>query len=80
LFTVFVELELGDNDVGGVDGDGDALAVGLLADDTLDVDNPLETVDGGDLAFPALAASPDHGDLVILANRNGLDLFSSELR
>ena len=35
LLTVLVELELADNDVGGVDGDGDGLAVGLLADDTL---------------------------------------------
>lgn len=35
LLTILVELELADNDVGGVDGDGDGLAVGLLADDTL---------------------------------------------
>lgn len=34
LLTVLVELELGDDDLGGGDGDGDALAVGLLADDT----------------------------------------------
>lgn len=34
MLTVLVELELGDNDLGGGDGDGDALAVGLLADDT----------------------------------------------
>lgn len=32
LLTVLVELELGDDDLGGGDGDGDRLAVGLLAD------------------------------------------------
>ena len=30
--TVLVGLELGDNDLGGSDGDGDRLAVALLAD------------------------------------------------
>ena len=33
LLTVLVELELGDDDLGGSDRDGDGLAVGLLADD-----------------------------------------------
>lgn len=33
LLTVLVELELGDDDLGGSDGDGNGLAVGLLADD-----------------------------------------------
>ena len=32
LLTILVELELGDDDLGGSDGDGDGLAVGLLAD------------------------------------------------
>ena len=32
LLTVLVELELGDDDLGGGDGDGDRLAVRLLAD------------------------------------------------
>lgn len=31
LLTVLVELELGDDNLGGSDGDGDGLAVGLLA-------------------------------------------------
>jgi hypothetical protein len=31
--TVLVELELGDDNLGGGDGDGDRLAVALLADD-----------------------------------------------
>ena len=33
LLTVLVKLELGDDDLGGSDRDGDGLAVGLLADD-----------------------------------------------
>ena len=33
LLTVLVELELGDDDLGGSDGDGNGLAVALLADD-----------------------------------------------
>jgi hypothetical protein len=33
LLTVLVELELGDDDLGGSDGDGDGLAVALLAND-----------------------------------------------
>jgi hypothetical protein len=32
LLTVLVELKLGDDDLGGGDGDGDRLAVRLLAD------------------------------------------------
>ena len=32
LLTVLVELERGDDDLGGSDGDGDGLAVGLLTD------------------------------------------------
>jgi hypothetical protein len=33
LFTILVELKLGDNDLGGGEGNGNGLAVGLLADD-----------------------------------------------
>lgn len=84
LFTVLVELELGDDDLGGGDGDGDALAVGLLADNALDVDGPLQTVDAGDTALTALVAATDNDNLVVLADgdradlsRNWLDLAHS---
>lgn len=53
LLAVLVELELGDDDLGGSDGDRNGLAVGLLADDTLDVDGPLQTVNAGDLTLTA---------------------------
>lgn len=74
LLTVLVQLQLGDDDLGGVDADGHALAVGLLADDTLDVDDVFETVDGGDLALATLVGAPDDGDLVVLADGNSADL------
>lgn len=73
--TVLVKLELGDNDVGGVDAQRDALAAGLVAGDTLDVDHVLETVDGGDLALAALVRATDDGDLVVLADGNAADLL-----
>lgn len=58
-----------------MDGEGNALAVGLLADNTLDVDGPLQTVDAGDLALTALVGTTDNGDLVVLADGDGADLL-----
>lgn len=73
--AVLVELELGDDDLGGVDADGNGLAVGLLAVDALNVDDVLEAVDGGDLALAALVGATDDGNLVVLADGDaaGLD-------
>lgn len=73
--TVLVELQLGDDDVGGVDAERDGLAGGLLAGDTLNVDHVLETVDGGDLALLVLVGATDNLDLVILADGDGADLL-----
>lgn len=72
--TVLVKLELGNDHVGGVDAQRDALAAGLVAGDTLDVDHVLETVDGGDLALTALVGATDNGDLVVLADRDAADV------
>ena len=47
---------------------------GLLADDTLDVYDVLETVDGGDLALTALVGSANNGNFVILSDWDGADL------
>lgn len=57
-----------------MDADGDGLTGGLLADDTLDVYDVLETVDGGDLALTALVGSANDGDFVILSDWDGADL------
>jgi hypothetical protein len=43
--TVLVQLELGDNALRWVDTDWDGLTGGLLADDTLNVDDVFQTVD-----------------------------------
>ena len=74
VLTVLVELELGDDDLGRVDAERDGLAGGLVAGDTLNVDDVLETVDGGDLALAALVAAADDGDFVVFADGDGADL------
>lgn len=79
LLTVLIELELGDDDLGGVDAEGNALAVGLLAGNTLDMHTPLETVDAGDLALAALVGTAEDGDFVVLANGDGADLRALDL-
>lgn len=74
VLTVVVELELGDDDLAGVDADGDALAGGLLASHPLDVDDILETVDRGNLALLVLVRAPDDLDLVTLPDGDAADL------
>ena len=69
-------MKLGDDDLGWVDAQWDGLAGGLLADDTLDVNDVLETADGGDLSLTALVGATDNGDLIILADWDGADLVS----
>ncbi len=68
LLAVISEVELGDDNVGRVDAEGNGGTVGLLAVDALDVDDPLLAVDLGDLALSALLRTTDDQDLVILAN------------
>jgi hypothetical protein len=74
VLAVLVELELGNDDVGGVKAQGNALAGSLLADDALDVDDVFETVDGGDLALLALLGAANDGDLVLLADGDAADI------
>merc|ERR1711974_310844 len=62
--AVLVELELGDDDVAGVQGQGDALARDLLAGDALDVDGVLEAVHRRGLTLTALHAAAHDRDLV----------------
>lgn len=74
VLTVLVELQLGDDNLGWVNTNWDGLSRGLLLDNTLDVDNVFETVDGGDLSLTALVRSTDNGNLVVLSDWDGADL------
>lgn len=74
ILAVLVELQLCDDDVGGVDAEGYALAGSLVAGDALDVDDIFKTVYRGDLAFAALVRASDDGNLVVLADWNAADL------
>ena len=65
---VLVQLNGSDNDIAGVDANGDGCTVRLVALDAVDMDYPLLAVDLGDLALPTLVLAPDDPDLVILAN------------
>jgi len=64
-------VDLGDDNLGGVDTDGDGGTVGLLAVDALDVNDPLATVDLDDLALTALEGTANDHDLIILADGDG---------
>jgi hypothetical protein len=46
----------------------------LLLDNTLDVDDIFETVDGGNFPFPTLVGASDNGNLVVLSDRDRTDL------
>ena len=70
---VGVELQVGDDDVGRVDTDLDGGTVGLVGGDSLNVDDPLLSVDLDDLALLALVLASDNQDLVVLSDGHGSD-------
>lgn len=74
VLTVLVELEASDDDVAGVDAEGNRLAGGLVAGDALNVDDVLEAVNRGDLALLVLVEATDDPDLVVLADGDAPDL------
>jgi hypothetical protein len=78
VLTVLVHVQLGDDDVGGGDRDGDALAVALVAGDLLNVDDELETVGGGDLALTALLGTAGDGNVVADTDGDGADLLGAD--
>jgi hypothetical protein len=57
-----------------VDTEGNRLTRRLLLNNTLDVYDVLETVDGSDLALTALVGASDNEDFVILSDWDGADL------
>ena len=79
--AVLVELQLGDEDLGGVDADVDGGAVHLLAGDPLDVDDPAAAVHLHHLALAALEGAAHNLHLVVLADRDGAHVvLVAELR
>ena len=69
--TGLVQLELGNNNLGRRDTDGSSGTVNLFTGNTVDVDNPLLTVDLDNLTFATLVSTTDNHDFVVLANRDG---------
>lgn len=65
---VVVELQSGNNNLAGVDANGDGGAVRLVTLNTVDVDHPLLAVHLGDLALTTLVLAPHDPDLIILAD------------
>ena len=56
-----------------MDAEGNRLARGLLAGDTLNVDLVLETVDAGDLALTALVGTTNDLNLVVLSVKESVN-------
>ncbi|KAB8294029.1 hypothetical protein EYC80_009488 [Monilinia laxa] len=74
VLTVLVQLQLGNDDLGWMDTERNGLSRGLLLDDTLDVDDVFETVDGGDLSLGTLVGATNDGNLIILSDWDGANL------
>ena len=74
LLPILVRLDLGDLELAGGDADGDALAVALLAGDSLNVHDVFEAVDGDDLALAALVAAALDHHFVVFADGDCADL------
>jgi hypothetical protein len=70
LLSIFVQLQLRHNDFAGVNTERYRLAVGLIAGDSLEVDEVFEAVDGGDFAFTAFVGAADDCDFVVFADGN----------
>ena len=75
--AVLVQLDLGDDDVGRVDGELDCRAVRLVTGDAFHVDDPLLSVHLHNLALLPLAAAADDSHLVVLADRKSADLVTT---
>ena len=74
LLPVLIQLHLRDFAFAGRDADLHALAVALLARDTLDVDDVFEAVDGGDFALAAFVRAALDDYFVVFADGDCADL------
>ena len=74
VLSVLVELQIGDLDLRGVNADLGRGSVHLLTGDSLDVDDPLLSVDLRHLSLLALEGATSHLHLIALDHRDGVDL------
>ena len=74
VLSVLVELQIGDLDLGGVNADLGRGSVHLLTGDSLDVDDPLLSVDLRHLSLLALEGATSHLHLIALHDGDGVDL------
>ena len=74
VLSVLVELQIGDLDLGGINADLRRGSVHLLTGDSLDVDDPLLSVNLRHLSLLALVGATSHLHLIALDDRDGVDL------
>lgn len=60
-----------------MDANGYGLTVGLLAGHSLDVDEVLQSVYGGDFAFTAFVGSSHNSDFVVFSDGDAANLYFS---
>ena len=78
LLSVLVKLQLRDNHLTGMNPDRYTLPIGLIAHDTLDVNDVFEAVNRRHGTFAAFVGTPDYGDFVIFAYWYGANLAKHE--
>ena len=74
LLAILVQLQLRDLALAGRNANRHALAVALLAGDTLHVDDVFEAVDGDDFALAAFVGAALDDDFVVFADGDCADL------
>lgn len=79
VLAVFVKVQLGDDNLGGVDANLNLLAIVLVARNVGNVDDVLLPVDLGDLALTVLELSTHDSDFIALANGNRADLTAANI-
>jgi len=66
--SILIQLDRRDNNIAGMDTNGGSCAIGLVALNPVNMDDPFFAVDLGDFAFPAFVFATHDADLVVLSN------------
>jgi hypothetical protein len=66
--SIFGLLDLGDGDVGGVDGQLIGCSIGFVFGELVDMDDPFLSVDLDDLSLGAFAGTSEDDDLIVFAD------------